>query len=128
MRVRTQAGARSEGNMSFWIHKRDNQDRSHLWQIDVPIELVLLATGFLFLLIVVGAQRFSTPFAIAAGLITLTGLILLLLCKLSLFKQKIWISRGPSQMSKGYANLYKLAYVLLFAGLGLLILVTKLAV
>ena len=108
--------------MSFWIYRRDSQNKKQLWQVDAPVELVLLATGFLLSLIVVAAQRFSTPFAIAAGLITLTGLILLVLCKLSLFRRGVWVSWGSSRMSKGYASLYKLAYGLMFVGLGFFVL------
>ncbi|HEV8482334.1 MAG TPA: hypothetical protein VGV87_02140, partial [Blastocatellia bacterium] len=63
-----------------------------------------------------------------AGLITLTGLILLLLCKLPLFRRGIWVSWGSSRMSRSYTSLYKLAYALLLVGPGLLIVVTILAV
>ena len=114
--------------MSFWIYRRDSRNGKELWQLDVPVDLALLTTGFLFALIVPAVQRFPTPFAIAAGLITLTGLILLLLCKLSLFRKGIWISWGSRQMSEGYANLYKPAYGLMVVGVGLLALVAKLAV
>ena len=115
--------------MSFWLYRRDSQIKKQLWQVDVPIELVLLlTTGFLFSLIVPAVQRFSTPFAIGAGLITLTGLILLLLCKLSLFRRGIWVSWGSSHMSRSYTSLYKLAYALLLVGPGLLIVATILAV
>jgi hypothetical protein len=115
--------------MSFWFYRRDSQNKKQLWQVDVPLELVLLlTTGFLFSLIVPAVQLFSTPFVIAAGLITLTGLILLVLCKLSLFRRGIWVSWGSSHMSKVYASLYKLGYGLLFVGLGFFALVTRLAV
>ena len=114
--------------MSFWIYRRDSRNRKQLWQLDAPVEPALLTIGLLFSLIVPAVQRFTTAFGIAFGLITLTGLILLLLCKLSLFRRGIWISWGPGQLSSGYANLYKLAYGLMVIGVGLLALVTKLAV
>ena len=44
------------------------------------------------------------------------GLSLLLAAKISLFRQGIWTSLGPSQMCRGNRRRYKAAYVLLVTG------------
>ena len=44
------------------------------------------------------------------------GLSLLLTAKISLFRQGIWISVGPSQMRRRNRRLYRAAYVLLVTG------------
>jgi hypothetical protein len=58
------------------------------------------------------------PFAVLA-----VGLASLIIAKISLYKKGIWLSFGPGLMTKGYATLYKTAYVLLGIGVLLLLLI-----
>jgi len=46
----------------------------------------------------------------------LGGLACLTVAKASLYRQGIWISFGPGRMTRGYANLYKAAYLLMGVG------------
>ncbi len=51
------------------------------------------------------------------------GLILLIISKISLFRRGIWFSFGPKLMSREYARLYKLSYILIGVGFLLMLLI-----
>jgi hypothetical protein len=55
------------------------------------------------------------PFALLS-----VGLSFLIISKISLYRKGVWFSFGSALMTKGYAKLYKLSYLLI--GLGTLIL------
>jgi len=106
--------------MSLWIYKKDKSGEKILWHIDFePLSMVVLL-GLLAALI--GPSIFKNPSIIILfpfALVTV-GLVCLIIAKISLYKKGVWRSFGSALMSKGYAKLYKIAYVLI--GLGILIL------
>ncbi len=106
--------------MSFWIHGKDKDGKAILWQVDIPIPLIVVFVGLLAALIAPRTLQIARimiwlPFALSAA-----GLALLFISKISLFRKGIWLSFGPRQMSRGYGNVYKAGYALL--GLGVLLL------
>ncbi len=108
--------------MSFWSYKRDKSGKKILWQIDFDPMIIMIVIGLLAALI--GPSLFLNPSIIKMfpfGFLT-AGLACLIISKISLYKKGIWFSFGPGLMTKGYAILYKVAYVLLGAGVILLLL------
>lgn len=106
--------------MSFWWYGRKRNGRRYLWQIDTdPLAVMMMAA---FIVVVIALNLLANPskavFLISALLAG--GFACLLMAKISLFRQKIWLSFGPGRMSRGYARLYKVAYVLM--GLGALVM------
>jgi len=55
-------------------------------------------------------------------LLLLGGLACLTVPKVSLYRRGIWLSFGSGLMSRGYASLYKVAYVLMGVGVLLMLL------
>jgi hypothetical protein len=106
--------------MSLWLYKRDKSGKKILWQIDFKPLSIMVVLGLLAALI--GPSIFRNPFIIIFSPFALVtvGLACLIISKISLYKKGIWLSFGYALMSKGYAKLYKVAYVLI--GLGMLIL------
>jgi hypothetical protein len=110
--------------MSLWIYKKDKSGKTVLWQIDIAIPLVMVLLGLLAALILPKTLENPSfmvwlPFALSS-----TGLMLLIISKMSLFRRGIWLSFGPRQMTKRYASLYKAGYILL--GLGVLLILALL--
>ena len=72
--------------------------------------------------IIVGALLLA-PFRIPGMLVCFAlyaaGLSLLLAAKMPLFRRRIWVSFGPSQMSRGSRARYIVAYALLVSGVTL---------
>jgi hypothetical protein len=107
--------------MSFWWYTRDKRGKRHLWGIDTDPMAVMLVLGLtvastsLALL-----QHPSIPF-----ILIISGLACLILAKLSLYRQGIRLSFGSALMSRRYASLYKVAYVLM--GIGVLLMVLLLS-
>lgn len=108
--------------MSVWWHKRDKSRKKVVWQIDYDPMMFMLIIG-LFAAIV-GPRLFSSPrfIVIFPFMLMLTGLICLIISKISLYKRGIWHSFGTKNMSPGYAALYQAAYILLIAGVTMLVL------
>jgi hypothetical protein len=106
--------------MSLWLYKRDKSGKKILWQIDFEPLSIMVVLGLLAALI--GPSIFRNPSIIILFPFTLViiGLACLIIAKISLHKKGIWLSFGSALMSKGYAKLYKIAYV--FIGLGTFIL------
>jgi len=103
--------------MSFWCHRRDKNGSKILWEIDYdPLTLVVII-GLLAAL--VGPRLFRNPSLIIffPCMLLLTGLTCLIITRLSLYKKGIRFSFGTSHMSKGFATLYKIAYILLGFGI-----------
>jgi hypothetical protein len=92
-----------------------------LWQIDFEPLSVIIVLGFLVALI--GPSIFSNPSVIIYFLSALVifGLACLIISKISLYKKGIWFSFGTALMTKSYANLYKIGYLLLCVGAFLLL-------
>jgi hypothetical protein len=70
----------------------------------------------------IGPSLFRNPsiIAIVPFVLLSVGLSCLIISKMSLYRKGIWFSFGPGVMTKGYAKLYKVGYLLL--GVGALIL------
>jgi|MudIll2142460700_1097286.scaffolds.fasta_scaffold1268540_2 hypothetical protein len=109
--------------MSLWIYKKEKNGKKILWQIDFDPMVIMVVIAMLAALI--GPVFFQDPSIIIKLPFVLlgTGLVCLIISKMSLYKRGIWFSFGPKFMSKGFAKLYKAAYVLIgFGGLILLLL------
>jgi hypothetical protein len=103
--------------MSLWIYRKENGKR-YLWQIDVEPMLFLVGIG---LLLALAGPKFvlTMPFAFVV-----IGFFCLLISKISIFRQGKWFSFGPAMMTKRYATLYRISYVLLAGGFLLLLLLS----
>jgi hypothetical protein len=106
--------------MSFWWHKRDKAGRRHLWQIDYDPMIIMLVIGMLAALIAPTLFRNPSIIIFSPFVFLSIGLFCLIISKISLYRKGIWFSFGPGVMSKGYAKLYKVGYLLL--GVGALLL------
>ena len=106
--------------MSFWIYKKDKNGKTVLWQIDIAIPFLITLLGLLITLILPRQSEMLSFIVWLPFVLSGAGLVLLILTKISLYRQGIWVSFGCKQMSKTNAALYKAAYVLL--GLGVLLL------
>jgi hypothetical protein len=108
--------------MSFWCHRRDKSGKKILWEIDYDPLTFIVIIGLLAAL--VGPSLFRNPSLIIffPCMLLLTGLTCLVISKISLYKKGIRVSFGPNLMSKGFATLYKIAYILLGIGTLLLLL------
>jgi len=108
--------------MSFWIYNKDKSGRTILWQIDIAIPLLMMMLAAL--LAVVGPNLFQNPSIVlwVPFVFSGAGFILLFISKLSLYRKGIYNTFGPGHMTKTYATLYKVGYVLI--GLGVLLLLS----
>jgi hypothetical protein len=108
--------------MSLWIYKKDRSGKKILWQIDTDPMAFMLIIGLLAALI--GPSLFDSPkfITIFPFLLMLAGLVCLIVAKTSLWKKGIRYSFGTKHMSLGYAALYQAAYILLTAGVVMLVL------
>ncbi len=99
--------------MSFWWYGRKRNGRRYLWQIDT--EPFAIAMTIVFVVVAVALNLLSNlSLAISLSFVLLIGgLACLVVAKISLYRQGIWLSFGPGHMSRGYARLYKIAYVLM---------------
>ncbi len=88
-------------------------------RVEFIVNLVLVF-GPLIIGILIAAALSLAPVRIPGMLVCVglyaAGLCLLLASKISLFRQGIWISLGPSQMCPSNRRRYKAAYVLLVTG------------
>jgi len=107
--------------MSLWWSKQNKNGRRYLWQIDYDPLTVTIVIGLLAALIGSSLFRNHSLIIIYSPLAFLiAGLACLIISKSSLYKKGIWFSFGPGLMTKGYASLYKAAYILL--GIGVLLI------
>ncbi len=96
--------------MSWWIRRKDKEGKQHLWAIDVDPIMVLIIFSLLMVFIIPNAHGASSLFMFA-------GFICLLFAKVSLFRRGVFISWGPSRMTRGYAILYRIGYILIIGGI-----------
>jgi hypothetical protein len=98
--------------MSWWTYKKDKDGNFCVTSNDV-------ITAFTFL-VFLSAPLFAFLYFInpsgIARLLLWVGFFCLLTAKVSLFRQGVWNSWGPGQMTKWWSRIYKLGYVLI--GLG----------
>lgn len=87
--------------------------------------IIMMVVGMLVALICPRLFRDPTIIIVLPFVVIVVGLACLIVSKLSLYRKGVWFSFGPRLMSKGYASLYKVAYVLL--GIGLLLLLLDIA-
>ncbi|HEY1372144.1 MAG TPA: hypothetical protein VGH50_06715 [Candidatus Binatia bacterium] len=102
--------------MSLWLYKRDQDGKPYVIAVDItpailPVMTILgLLTAILFpLFLQSGPQRIIQFFL-------RTGLFCLLAAKVSLFRGGMWFSWGPGQMTRRWARVYKIGYVLMGIG------------
>jgi hypothetical protein len=107
--------------MSLWWHKRDKSGKKLLWQIDFEPLSVMMLFALLFALIGPGIVGNPSRIILFPFALLLIGFTCLLISKISIYRKGIWLSFGSKHMSKGYATLYRTAYILI--GLGVLLLV-----
>ena len=102
--------------MSWWIYKKDKDGKVYLISTDVTsfilLSLVLLG---LFAAILLPNLLRSSPLGMVQFFLW-GGFACLLAANTSLFRQGIWWSWGPGQMSKPWSRVYKIGYILI--GLG----------
>jgi len=106
--------------MSWWFYRRDKDGKRQLWAVDFDPIISLIIVSLLFALISPGLKRnpigFASVLVSLGGIIAVSGFACLLLSKISLFRQGIWISCGAKQMSDRNARLYRVGYALLVCG------------
>ena len=66
------------------------------------------------------APKMGRVVALLPFALSILGLVFLIIAKISLLRQGIWSSFGSKLMTRGYARLYKLSYILM--GIGVLFL------
>jgi hypothetical protein len=95
--------------MSWWIRRKDKDGKTYLWAVDVDPMSLLILFGLILAIILPNAYGASNIFMVS-------GFLCFLISKVSVFRQGVLISWGPSRMAKGYATLYRAGYVLMLAG------------
>ena len=108
--------------MSFWYHRQDKSGKTILWEIDYDPLTFFVTIGLLAGVIAPSLFRNPALIFFFPCLFLLGGLTCLVISKISLYKKGIRFSFGPSLMSKRFATLYKIAYILLGIGILLLLL------
>jgi hypothetical protein len=101
--------------MSWWIKRKDEQGKTHLWAVDVDPLLFMMLLSLLLAFIIPSLSRVST-------VLMFSGFLCFLIAKVSLFREGVWISWGSSRMGKGYTILYRVGYGLMLAGIFLRLL------
>ena len=86
--------------------------------IDLEPLTAMMILGMLVVLI--GPRNALRVFLLLPFILAILGLLLLVISKVSLFPQGVWFSFGPQLMTRGYARLYRLSYILI--GVGVLLL------
>jgi hypothetical protein len=81
---------------------------------------IIIILGLLTAIIGPSLFRYPSIIKIFPFALLTVGLACLIISKITLYKQGIWFSFGPALMSKRYAKVYKIAYILI--GLGTLLL------
>ncbi len=104
--------------MSWWFYKRGRDGKRELWAVDIYplIPIMVIACLFAMILLKPNPLAFVTVLVSLSGLLGVCGFVCLLLSKISLFRQGIWISWGTKPMSERNARLYRIGYVLLIIG------------
>lgn len=112
--------------MSIWFSKKEKNGKRSLYAVDIPFELVMVFIALLAAII--GPRYFLNPsqiifdsFHIGIFLI-ISGFIIFLVSKLSLFYKGIWNSFGTRYMKKQFKFLYIAGYISMISGLLLIIL------
>jgi len=108
--------------MSSLISNGNTKEK--LTWIDVEPIFAIMIVGLLAALI--GLNNLLKIIVILPFALSIVGLVFLIISKVSLFKQGIWFSFGSKLMTRGYARLYRLSYILL--GVGVLCLLSWLSI
>jgi hypothetical protein len=106
--------------MSWWIRRKTEDQKTHLWAVDIDPLLPLVLLSLLLALIFRNAH--SLALNNASTVLMFSGFICFLISKVSLFRQGIRVSWGPSQMDKRYSTLYRVGYGLMLSGVCLRLL------
>jgi hypothetical protein len=102
--------------MSWWIYQKDQDGKVYLISADVaqailPVMIILGLLAAMFFPILLQ----NCPLGIVQFFLW-SGLLSLLAAKISLFRRGIWCSWGPGQMTRRWARVYKIGYVLMGVG------------
>jgi hypothetical protein len=107
--------------MLSFIYKGNNAGKIR-W-IDIEPLTVMILIGLLAA--IVGPRNLAKAFLILPFALSVIGLVFLIISKTSLFRKGIWFSFGPKLMTRGYARLYRLSYILIGIGVFFLLLLAK---
>lgn len=108
--------------MSFWLYTRGEGGKHHLWQIDAEPFAVMSVLAFAAVVVGMGLVLHPAITGWLSVVLLLSGLACLILAKVSLYRQGIWLSFGAGRMTRGYARLYRVAYLLMGVGVVLMVL------
>jgi hypothetical protein len=102
--------------MSLWILHKDKQNQRHVYAVDVPPFVIVIAVGILATILIPNMASRPVPFALSSFVITGIGFLLFLASKLSLISKGRLFSFGTKAMSKPFRVCYYLGYVLIVLG------------
>jgi hypothetical protein len=102
--------------LSFWILRKDRQGRRHVYAVDVPPFVIVIAVSILATILIPNMASRPVPFALSSFVITGIGFLLFLASKLSLISKGRLFSFGMKAMSKPFKICYYLGYVLIVLG------------
>jgi len=91
--------------------------------IDIEPLTAMIFIGLLAAII--GPHKLARAFLILPFALSILGLVFLIISKVSLFRQGILFSFGSKLMTRGYARLYRLSYILIRIGVFFLLLLAK---
>jgi hypothetical protein len=124
------AGQASETGLSIYTHM---EKKSSNWYFPPDLGCLLFSWIWIVLIMVLGGGILSLVSRLRSGdvleifYVSLgcsgIGTILLFLARLPLYRQRQFFSVGPWALDRSHRRLYWLAYVFIFASLGLLAIV-----
>lgn len=85
--------------MSFWLYTRGEGGKHHLWQIDTEPFAVMSVLAFAAVVVGVGLILHPALTGWLSVVLLLSGLACLILAKVSLYRQGIWLSFGAGRMT-----------------------------
>ena len=101
---------------------RGNKEGKIRW-IDIEPLTAIILIGLLAAII--GPHNLVRALLILPFALSILGLVFLIISKVSLFRQGIWFSFGLKLMTRGYARLYRLSYILIGIGVLFLLFMAK---
>lgn len=112
--------------MSFWVQKNENDGKSHVYSVSVPIELIMVFVALAVGLIAPRYINDSLQLGKDSLKLSAFGCFFIVIAKLSLFRKRIWNSWGSKLMKKPFALAYKMGYFFVAVGvLGTLFFLLK---
>ena len=103
--------------MSIWIYRKDKDYKKSIYSISVPFEAILIIFGIIVASIAPRYIQNSSQLVPDAIAIIMTGFVLFLISKISMFIRGIWNSWGTMNMRRPFTYLYRTGYFLMVTGL-----------